>query len=151
MATSKYKHIKLNANGSLGAKASEAVSALNSHFNPDDFFVTNSEDEMDVWLRQVNLNDLSEAVGRVSQEYGNEAAMSEILRAVESVKSYGINGSKRLYVGYNSERKVVDRKLKEQRRGKHYYANDHDFAKPPRRTAAGSSRTKSSAATAKQS
>ena len=47
--------------------------------------------------------------------------------AVGRVRSYGINGRKRLYVGYNAERKVVDRKAKERRRGKHYYANDHAF------------------------
>ena len=129
VVTSKYRQIKLNANGSLDTNANGVVNSLNSHFNPDDFFVTNSGGELDVWLRQVNLNDLSEATRKVSRQFGNEAAMSAILRAVESIKSYGINGNKRLYVGYNSERKVVDRKLKEQRRGKHYYANDHDFTK----------------------
>ncbi len=129
MVTNKYKQIKLNGNHSLGANTTEAVATLNSHFNPDDFFVTNSGDELDVWLRQVNLNDLSEATRKISRQFGNETVMSEILRAVESIKSYGINGRKRLYVGYNSERKVIDRKLKEQQRGKHYYANDHGFTK----------------------
>jgi DNA modification methylase len=129
MPASKYKQIKLNGSHSLGADISDAVATLNSHFNPDDFFVTNSGNELDVWLRQVNLNDLSEVTRKVSRQFGDEEAMADILRAVESIKSYGINGNKRLYVGYNSERKVIDRKLKEQRRGKHYYANDHDFAK----------------------
>ncbi|MCY3544994.1 MAG: site-specific DNA-methyltransferase [Chloroflexi bacterium] len=129
MIDSKYRQIKINANGSLGENVSDAIASLNSLFNPDDFFVTNSGEELDVWLRQVNLNDLSQAIGSVSREFGNQVAMSEIFGAVESIKSYGINGNKRLYVGYNSERKVVDRKLKELRRGKHYYANDHDFTK----------------------
>ena len=129
MPASKYKQIKLNGSHSLGTDINDAVATLNSHFNPDDFFVTNSGNELDVWLRQVNLKDLSDATHKVSRQFDDEAAMFEILRAVESIKSYGINGNKRLYVGYNSERKVVDRKLKEQRRGKHYYANDHDFAK----------------------
>lgn len=130
MVTSKYKQIKIDANGSLGENASDAVDVLNSQFNPDDFFVTNSGDILDVWLRQVNVSDLSEAIAKVSREVGDNDAMLEILEAVESIKSYGINGNKRLYVGYNSERKVVDRKLKELRRGKHYYANDHDFTEP---------------------
>ena len=129
MVLNKYKQIKLNGDHSLHAGVADAVATLNSHFNPDDFFVTTSGDELDVWLRQVNINDLSEATRKVSRQFGDEAAMSEILEAVENIKSYGINGNKRLYVGYNSERKVIDRKLKEQRRGKHYYANDHDFTK----------------------
>lgn len=130
MTTQKYRHIKLNGSHLLGTSTDEAVATLNSHFNPDDFFVTTSGAEMDVWLRQVNLNDLSEAARKVSRQFGDATAMSEILSAVENIKSYGINGNKRLYIGYNSERKVVDRKIKELRRGKHYYANDHGFAKP---------------------
>lgn len=129
MVSNKYKQIKLSGDHSLHASVSDAIDTLNSHFNPDDFFVTTSGDELDVWLRQVNVNDLSEATRKVSRQFGDETAMSEILEAVESIKSYGINGNKRLYVGYNSERKVVDRKLKEQRRGKHYYANDNGFTK----------------------
>ena len=129
MIADKYRQIKLNGDHSLGANMGEAVATLNSYFNPDDFFATNSGDELEVWLRQVNLEDLDEATRKVSRQFGYEAAMLEISRAVKSIRSYGINGNKRLYVGYNSERKVVDRKLKERRRGKHYYANDHDFDK----------------------
>ncbi len=135
MDIDKYKRISLNANGSTDASIIEAIAYLNSHFDPDDFFVTNNGAEVDIWLRQVNLNDLSAAVDKVAHEYGNNAAMpdilTDILTAVKNVRSYGINGSKRLYVGYNSERKVVDRKRKERRRGKHYYANDHNFSSQP--------------------
>ena len=84
---------------------------------------------MEIWLRQVSLDDLSAAARNAAREFGSDAALSEIVAAVSGIRSYGINGSKRLYVGYNSERKVVDRKQKERRRGKHYYANDHDFVK----------------------
>lgn len=48
---------------------------------------------------------------------------------VNKIGSYGIRGSKRHFAGYNAERKVSNRKAKEQDRGKHYYANDNDFAK----------------------
>ena len=48
---------------------------------------------------------------------------------VNKIGSYGIRGSKRHFAGYNAERKVSNRKAKEQDRGKHYYANDNDFPK----------------------
>lgn len=48
---------------------------------------------------------------------------------VNKIGSYGIRGSKRHFAGYNAERKVSNRKAKEQNRGKHYYANDNDFPK----------------------
>ena len=128
MLTDKYRCIKLNASGALNADADDAIIALNSHFDPEDFYVTRSENALEVWLRQVDLNILSDAVDRVSMEYGSNGAMTKILPAVKDIRSFGINGSKRLYVGYNKERKVVNRKQKERRRGKHYYANDHDFS-----------------------
>ena len=34
-----------------------------------------------------------------------------------------------MFVGYNAERKVRSRKVKEKNRSKHYYANDNDFSK----------------------
>ena len=127
MVTEKYRRIELNTAGALGANADRAVAALNSHFDPDDFFVAKSGDALEIWLRQVDLNALSDAVKAVFISHGSHTLMSEIRPAIEDIKSYGINGNKRLYVGYNKERKVVDRKQKEQRRGKHYYANDHGF------------------------
>ena len=128
MLTDKYRCITLNSARALDADADQAVAALNRHFDPEDFFVTRNENALEVWLRQVDLKVLSEAVNNISTEYGNRGAISGILPAVEDIRSYGINGNKRLYVGYNKERKVADRKQKEQRRGKHYYANDHSFS-----------------------
>ena len=128
MVTEKYRRIELPQKDEQGVNAA-ALNNLNSRFDPDDFFVTQSGSTLEVWLRQVDLNALSDAVAMVSHGYDGNAAMSQILPAVESIKSYGINGNKRLYVGYNKERKVVDRKQKELRRGKHYYANDHGFGR----------------------
>ena len=39
-------------------------------------------------------------------------------------RSYGLRQGKRIYEGYNDERKVIGRKKKEQTRGKHFYAKD---------------------------
>ncbi len=127
MITGKYREITLDVREALDERADAAIGLLNSQFPPDDFQVVRNNGTLDVWLRQVNVDDLAEAVSRVSSAYGNQEAMSAVLRAVESVRSYGVNGGKRLYVGYNDERKVAGRKRKERRRGKHYYANDHDF------------------------
>ena len=130
MTTEKYRRIVLELLDAPDANAEAAVAALNSRFNPDDFYVVHNGGSMEIWLRQLNLGELSAAIDAVAGEYGNGAAMGRVFQAVASVRSYGVNGSKRLYVGYNSERKVAGRKQKELRRGKHYYANDHGFIKP---------------------
>lgn len=47
-----------------------------------------------------------------------------ILKEDEPKRSYGLRGGKRIYEGYNDERKVKGRKKKEEARGKHYYAKE---------------------------
>ena len=50
------------------------------------------------------------------------AALKEHDAEKAGKKSYGLRQGKRVYEGYNDERKVVGRKKKEQARGKHFYA-----------------------------
>ena len=128
MVVEKYRRIPLATHRALSETMNSAISMLNSQFSPEDFHVMRDGDSFEVWLREISLKDLSDATDKVVRTHGNEGIMSEVLYAVESIKSYGINGKKRLYVGYNSERKVADRKQKERRRGKHYYANDNGFS-----------------------
>jgi len=48
---------------------------------------------------------------------------------MENIGSYGIKGKKRIFVDYNKERKVKNRKQKEKKRGIHYYAQRNTFTK----------------------
>lgn len=123
----KYRRIELASSGTVDADADRAVAALNDRFHAEDFHVIRNGGGLEVWLRQVSMDDLSDAVASVSREYGHGRVMEEIVEAVDGIRSYGLNGGKRLYVGYNDERKTVGRRAKEKRRGKHYYANDHEF------------------------
>ena len=123
----KYRRIELASSGIMDADADRAVAALNDRFHAEDFHVIRNGGTLGVWLRQVSMDDLSNAVASVSREYGHGRVMEEIVKAVDGIRSYGLNGGKRLYVGYNDERKTVGRRAKEKRRGKHYYANDHEF------------------------
>ena len=123
----KYRRIPLTSR--VAPDADAAIALLNRRLDQDDLQVFRNNDALEIWLRQVNPADLAAAIDEASRAHGNHDALSEILQAVNSIRSYGVNGKKRLYVGYNAERKVSGRKQKEQRRGKHYYANDHDFSR----------------------
>ena len=72
------------------------MAALNSRFNPEDLHVLCGNNELEVWLRQVNVGELSDALTSVAGEYGNAGAMAQILQSVEDIRSYGANGNKRL-------------------------------------------------------
>ena len=129
MTTEKYRRITFAPPDALNDDVAAAVAALNSRFNPEDFHVLCGDYGLEVWLRQINVGELSDAIASIAGEYGNAGAMAQIVKEVESIRSFGVNGNKRLYVGYNDERKVVGRKEKELRRGKHFYANDHGFSR----------------------
>lgn len=58
----------------------------------------------------------------------HHTAFEEILTRTESIGSYGITGGKRIYVGYNAERKVQDRKTKAAKRKSCYYTEGHNFS-----------------------
>ncbi|MCL2460206.1 MAG: site-specific DNA-methyltransferase [Euryarchaeota archaeon] len=51
-----------------------------------------------------------------------------LLAEILAIGSYGISSGKRIYVDYNSERKVVDRKAKQKKRKEYFYAEGHDFS-----------------------
>ena len=126
--TTKYRRIDIPAGAESAVQLDQAISALNRHFDPQDFTVARADSTVNVWLRKVDLAVLSDATKAVVATFGDSHAVSAILPAVSRIGSYGVSGSKRQYVDYNKERKVRDRKEKERRRGKHYYAADHTFA-----------------------
>ncbi len=127
MNSEKYKVLSIATDGMLNGEAPDLLEAFNSRFSADDLYVTHDANTLDVWLRQVNMNALVEIAGEVGTEFDQHILMNEVVAMVKSIKSYGINGKKRLYVGYNAERKVANRKQKEQDRGKHYYTAGHGF------------------------
>lgn len=59
----------------------------------------------------------------------SEELKSSAYLLIDNIGSYGLKGSKRHFVGYNAERKVSNRKSKEENRGKYYYAINNNFSK----------------------
>ena len=110
-----------------GDAAGAALAILNQRFDPDDFHVARNGGGLEIRLREIDLYALREAAEEAARLSGGTEAMRRIVEAVEGAGGYAVNAGKRLYVGYNRERKVAGRKGKERRRGKHYYANDHAF------------------------
>ncbi len=82
-------------------------------------------------LRSMDLESFSEEVEKRIGESGLEreekrqllSLLEELMEEVES-RSYGLRSGRRVFVGYDRERKVKQRKKKEKRRGKFFYASD---------------------------
>lgn len=80
-------------------------------------------------LRQLDFSDFKYNIEKLAKNYnGCFELLHRLLKSIVDVKSYGLKGKKRLYIGYNKERKVVDRKKKELKRGIYFYAQNNKFS-----------------------
>ena len=125
-----YKIIEINYPLSDGT--AEELRYLFTQYSKEDIFLEINKNTIKIHLSQLNfplfknfiLNNISIATNK-----NIKYILDEILRRIESVKSYGLKGKKRVYVGFDDERKVKERKLKEKIRGKYYYAKNNKFVK----------------------
>ncbi len=125
-----YKTIPMPVSNGLSEGTREQIRRFNRQFDRDELYIEIEGDMVALKLRKANIQHLRSVVAQftsLESVNGHGSHLKSALEAVESIKSYGLQGSKRNYVDYNQERKVKDRRAKEQRRGRHYYANDHDF------------------------
>ena len=79
-----------------------------------------------IYLCQLDISKFEEFLALLEID---KALKDAVFNVINNIGSYGLRGSKRHFSGYNAERKVSNRKVKEQNRGKHYYANDNSFSK----------------------
>ena len=126
-----YRRITLDLAKPVSELECEAIRQLEAVFPRSDFFFQINERQVTLYLRQIDIRRFKEGVDQSVKRNRldkDENILSQIVELVEAVRSYGIKSGKRLYVGYNRERKARNRKLKQTQRGIHYYALDHDFS-----------------------
>lgn len=124
---SEFKTIKISS--PPANKHREDLRTFFEHYSKDDIHFEISNDNLVINLHQLDFPAFKNSVGLVRSNNGFNKILDTIVENIESIKSYGLKGSKRLYVGYNKERKVINRKGKEQKRGVYYYAQNHNFSK----------------------
>lgn len=118
----KYKQIPLNFDFPLSPRYIDEIEKLKLDVPVEDLFLEINKDDVILHLNRINMDQLTALRDRLSGE-----VLEKVITCVKSIKSYGIKGQKRIFVDYNSERKVVGRKQKEKNRGKYFYAADHPF------------------------
>lgn len=95
----------------------------------DDIHFKITNDGLVINLHQLDFPAFKNNVELVRSNNGFNQVLDTVVKNIESIKSYGLKSNKRLYIGYNKERKVKNRKGKEQKRGLYYYAQNHNFSK----------------------
>ncbi len=122
-----FKKITLNYD-SLDEKDLLTIKSLNDAFGQDEMRLESKGNQVTVLLREIDIDKLK-GLGDSLNGFTNRQIVQDVVAAIEQIKSYGINGSKRNYVDYNKERKVKNRKNKETKRTQYYYAQNNTFSK----------------------
>ena len=105
---------------------------LNKSLSDNGVIMNLEEDILKITLSNVDVNKLKILNKKIIKKYKIEKKnniLLDIINKIDSVGSYGIKGGKRVYNNFNSERKVLNRKKKVEKRGIHYYANNNNFNK----------------------
>ena len=123
-----HKSVKIDFNRELTPDENDTLNMLENIFPKSDFYFTKKESDLIINLREIDLGFFQNKILNGSHIGERKNILIEILNTIKSIKSYGLKGNKRLYVGYNKERKVKNRKDKESEREIYYYAKGNNFS-----------------------
>jgi len=107
------------------------IERLSFLYPKEDIYFELTNNELVINLRQLDFLDFKNNIQMLAKNSNGETSqlLDTIFNSIEKIKSYGLKGRKRLYIGYNKERKVKNREQKERERGIYYYAKGHAFSK----------------------
>ncbi len=127
-----YKIIEFEINNSLAENNNRIINHFNSIYNKDDLYLDSKNNNLQIYLRQLDFYSFKNNIEKLIEEKkDNEIEIQlikQIFEKIDSIKSYGIKSKKRLYVNYNKERKVNNRKVKEQKRNIAFYSKNNIFS-----------------------
>jgi len=125
-----YKKIEIELNEG-NEDITKAVLELNNAFPKEEILLDVDKNKIIVNLRLLDLEKFKEKLNEITEKHNLsfQNPFTQIIYEIESIKSYGIKSGKRLYVDYDKERKVKNRKQKIEDRGKYFYARDNNFSK----------------------
>jgi DNA modification methylase len=102
--------------------AQEEVEQINQLLNHEELYIEPDNQGLKLFLNRADLKEL-----RLHRDKLSSSLIDEIIASIEKIGSYGVKGGKRVFVGYNKERKVQNRKSKEKARVKHFYTMGHTY------------------------
>ncbi len=103
----------------------EIVALFNRTFSPGDARLEYKDGKLVLFLRQINIEDLQS----LRKKDDPSGLLEEIYNAVISIKNYGVRNKKRVFIDFNKEKRVTNRKDKTEKRGMYFYARHHPFKK----------------------
>jgi len=109
------------------------ISSMFAGLQSDEFTIDFNDSMVEIQLAALDYNyfqfTANNAMLSDTLNENSKKVVRSILNAVSNIKSYGLKSGKRVYVDYNNERKVQNRKEKEEKRQQFYYTKGNNFSK----------------------
>ena len=122
-----YRKIEVNGINNI---CEDVLNLLFSDFPKNEIYCKFEGSKLFLFIRELDFFLFKKKILEFSNKFPSQREiLNKIFSTIESIKSYGLKGRKRLYVGYDKERKVKDRVFKEILRGKYFYAEGNTFLK----------------------
>jgi DNA modification methylase len=132
MATDNYKKIIVEFKGDLSTIEKSIIEELFNKFSEKDITYDILDDKLIIFLNSLDFEYFKTEIERIKSDGISDELkiiFDNIISKIDAIKSYGLKGKKRIFVGYDKERKVKRRKEKEINRNQYYYAKDNNFSK----------------------
>ena len=117
-----YKLLKFPIQADQEETAFDFVDLFNRKFKKADTYLKIMNNTLYVYLRQIDLEQLNQLIQKL-----DKPIIKKVYERINRIGSYGIKSGKRIFVDYNKERKVIQRKRKEESRVKYFYAHQNSF------------------------
>jgi DNA modification methylase len=126
-----YRVIDIPLNPAIQNNEINEINNAFRKYSKYDIFLKIQGENAKIFLHSIDLkvfkNDV-DSFFKNNQHSLSLAFFKTLLEQIESIKSYGLKGSKRVFVGYNNERKVKNRLEKETKRQQYFYAQNNYFS-----------------------
>jgi DNA modification methylase len=130
-----YKTVELVLDDPISNNEKEVIKEVSLLYPKKDTYLEYEKHKITAYIHSLDLIKFKNTINELLNKYelhNSNNPLKQIIQEIENIKSYGIKGKKRIFVDYNNERKVVNRKSKEKKRGIYYYAEDNNFVKENR-------------------
>ena len=124
-----YKEIVVSYDKNLTSKDIQSINTFNKYYKDNEIRIESDFNRIIISLREIDFFDVKNKANYLRNNTDNQFLFDDLINNIEKIKSYGLNGSRRNYIDYNKERKVKNRVVKEEKRGKYYYAKSNTFQK----------------------
>ncbi|MDO8873668.1 MAG: site-specific DNA-methyltransferase [Methanoregula sp.] len=130
---SEYKKLIVEIDTPLNPAEIALLNKIQKKFSKNGFQMIIEEFKVILYLHSIDFEafktHINSLLSTTSPEFVDKTIFLNIIEKISTIKSYGIKGGKRVYVTYNDERKVENRKSKVKKRGLYYYAQENNFSK----------------------